>query len=298
VQILIAGASGFLGRSWSEALAGQGHKVVRLVRREPASSEEVRWDPARGRVDQTAVDAADVVANLAGAPLVHFPWTDSYRHEFTASRVDTTRTLAEAVARSERKPVLLAQSGIAGYGDRGSDVITEDTPVDATTFMAEVVRQWEAATDPARAAGARVVTMRTSVVLDRRGGALRSMLLPFRLGLGGPIGNGRQYFATISLTDWLGAATYLALNDDLSGPFNLTGPDASTNAEFTEELGRQLGRPTVLRVPAFPLRAENVVGPFGGEVLASQRVEPQRLLEAGYAFAHNDVADRLSAALR
>ncbi len=298
MQILIAGASGFLGRAWCESLAGQGHKVVRLVRSEPTAADEVRWDPARGKVDQAAVDAADVVANLAGAPLVHFPWTDSYRREFTASRVDTTRTLAEAAARSEHKPVLLAQSGIAGYGDRGSDVITEDTPVDAQTFMGEVVRKWEAASEPAVAAGCRVVTMRTSVVLDRRGGALQSMLLPFKLGLGGPIGNGRQYFATISLTDWIGAASYLALNDELSGPFNLTGPDPSTNAEFTEELGRQLGRPTFLKVPAFPLRQSGIVGPFGGEVLASQRVEPHRLLEAGYAFAHNDIADRLSAALR
>jgi uncharacterized protein len=296
VQILVAGASGFLGRAWCEALAGQGHKVVRLVRREPASIEEVRWDPARGEVDQDAVDAADVVANLAGAPLVHFPWTDSYKREFTASRVDTTGTLAKAIARSERRPALLAQSGIAGYGDRGTEVITEETPIDADTFMGDVVRRWEAASEPAAAAGARVVTMRTSVVLDKRGGALKAMLLPFRLGLGGPIGNGRQYFATISLVDWIGAATYLALNDDLSGPFNLTGPDPSTNAEFTEELGRQLSRPTVLKVPAFALG--DFVGPFGGEVLASQRVEPHRLLEAGYAFAHNDVADRLSAALR
>ena len=296
MQILIAGASGFLGRAWCEALAGQGHKVVRLVRREPSSIEEVRWDPARGEVDQDAVDAADVVANLAGAPLVHFPWTDSYKREFTASRVDTTGTLAKAIARSDRRPGFLAQSGIAGYGDRGTEVITEDTPVDADTFMGDVVRRWEAASEPAAAAGARVVTMRTSVVLDKRGGALKAMLLPFRLGLGGPIGNGRQYFATISLVDWIGAATYLALNDDLSGPFNLTGPDPSTNAEFTEELGRQLSRPTLLKVPKLALG--DFVGPFGGEVLASQRVEPHRLLEAGYAFAHNDVADRLSAALR
>lgn len=296
MQIVIAGATGFLGRSWSQALAGQGHKVVRLVRREPTSGEEVRWDPQRGTVDQTVIDAADVVANLAGAPLVHFPWNDAYRREFLASRVDTTRTLSEAIARSDRKPVLLAQSGIAGYGDRGNEIITEDTPIDADTFMADVVRQWEAATAPAQEAGARVVLMRTSVVLDRHGGALKAMLTPFRLGVGGPIGNGQQYFATISLHDWIGAATYLALNDHLSGPFNLTGPDPSTNAEFTKELGRLLGRPTALRVPALALR--RTVGPMGGEVLASQRVEPHRLLEAGYAFAHNDITDRLTAALR
>lgn len=296
MQIVVAGASGFLGQAWAQALSASGHKVVRLVRREPTSGDEVRWDPARGQVHQAAIDAADVVANLAGAPLVHFPWTDSYRREFLASRVDTTRTLAEAVARSERKPVLLAQSGVAGYGDRGREIITEETPVDADSFMADVVRQWEAAAEPAEVAGARVVTMRTAVVLDRRGGALQAMLRPFRLGLGGPIGNGSQYFPTITLHDWIGAATFLALNDGLSGPFNLSGPDPSTNAEFTRELGRQLGRPTVVRVPKLPLR--RLAGPIGGEVLASQRIEPRRLLEAGYAFAHNDIADRLAAALR
>ena len=295
MQIVIAGASGFLGQAWSKALSAHGHKVVRLVRGEPSSSDEVRWDPASGTVDQTAVDSADVVANLAGAPLAHVPWNDSYRETFMASRVDTTRTLAEAIARSERKPALLAQSGIAGYGDRGTDVITEDTPVDAGSFMGDVVRRWEAATQPAADAGARVVQMRTSVVLDKSGGALQAMLIPFKLGLGGKIASGEQYFATISLQDWIGAATYLALNDDLSGPFNLTGPDPSTNAEFTSELARQLGRRAFLKAPGLPLK---LAGPMGGELLASQRVEPHRLLEAGYAFAHNDITDRLAAALR
>jgi hypothetical protein len=295
VQIVLAGASGFLGQAWTKALSTHGHKVVRLVRGEPSTSDEVQWDPASGTVDQATIDSADVVANLAGAPLVHVPWNESYRQTFLASRVDTTRTLAEAVARSDRKPVLLAQSGIAGYGDRGQDVITEDTPVDATTFMGDVVRRWEAATEPAEEVGARVVHMRTSVVLDKRGGALQAMLLPFRLGLGGKIADGQQYFATISLHDWLGAATYLALNEDLTGPFNLTGPDPSTNAEFTDELARQLGKRAFLRAPGFPLK---LVGPMGGEMLASQRVEPHRLLEAGYAFAHNDITDRLAAALR
>jgi uncharacterized protein len=297
MRFVIAGASGFLGQSWAQALTDQGHQVVRLVRRAPSSPAESRWDPAAGTVDQGVIDEADVVANLAGAALVHFPWNDAYRRAFTASRVDTTRTLAEAVARSSSRPALLAQNGIAGYGDRGDEVITEESATDADTFMGEVTRLWERATEPAAAAGARVVVMRTAVVLDRRGSALRAMLLPFRLGLGGRIGDGRQYFATISLHDWVGAATYLATNDDQSGVFNLTGPDPSTNAEFTEALARLLHRPAVLRVPGLPLRSA-LVGPIGAEVLASQRVEPRRLLEAGYAFAHNDVTDRLEAALR
>jgi uncharacterized protein len=297
MRFVVAGASGFLGGAWARALVAHQHEVVRLVRREPTGPDEVRWDPARGTVDPGVIESADVVANLAGAPLVHVPWNASYRRTFTASRVDTTRTLAEAVARSDRKPAFLAQSGIAAYGDRGSTVLTEDSPLDAPTFMGEVVRTWEAATEPASAAGARVALMRTSVVLDRRGGALAAMLLPFRLGLGGKIGNGRQYFATISLHDWLTAATFLAHND-LAGPFNLTGPEPSTNAEFTRALGQALGRPAVLRVPSLPLRATALVGPIGDELLASQRLEPARLLEAGYAFAHNDITDRLAAALR
>ena len=296
MRFVIAGASGFLGQAWARTLTDQGHLVVRLVRREPTTPEESRWDPSTGTVDQRVIDEADVVANLAGAGLIHVPWNDAYRRAFTASRVDTTRTLAEAIARSSTRPAFLAQNGIAGYGDRGDEVITEETPTDADTFMGEVTRQWERATEPATRAGARVVVMRTGVLLDRRGSALKAMLIPFRLGLGGRIGDGRQYFSTISLPDWLGAATYLSTNDE-SGVFNVTGPDASTNAEFTEALARLLHRPAVLRVPAFPLRSA-LVGPIGAEMLASQRVEPHRLLEAGYAFAHNDITDRLAAALR
>ncbi len=296
MRFVVAGASGFLGRAWSQVLEDQGHQVVRLVRREASGVSESRWDPAGGDLDQSVVDSADVVVNLAGAPLAHFPWTGSYEKEFMASRVDTTRLLAEAAARADSRPSLLAQSGVAGYGDRGRTVITEDTAVDADTFMAEVVRRWEEATTPATAAGCRVVVMRTSVVLDRSAGALKAMLPAFKLGVGGPIGTGEQYFATISLQDWLGAATFLALDDHHSGVFNVTGPDCSTNADFVSELGKALHRPTRLRVPAFPLR--RLAGPAGGEILASARVEPHRLLEAGYAFAHNDVAERIAAALR
>lgn len=296
MRFVMAGASGFLGQSWSRQLVSRGHEVVRLVRRSPASPHEAQWDPYAGTVDQALVDGADVVVNLAGAPLAHWPWTESYKREFMDSRVVTTRVLAEAVARSPRKPALLAQNGISGYGDRGADVVTEDTPTDGTSFIAEVARQWEKATTAATEAGARVVVMRTGVVLDRRGGALKLMLPAFRLGMGGTLGDGHQYFATISLQDWVGAAEYLALNDDASGAFNLVGPDTCTNAEFTRELGKALHRPTFMRVPGFPIRALAPVP--AGELLGSARVEPQRLLGAGYAFAHDDITDRIAAALR
>ena len=295
MQVLLAGASGFLGQALARSLVAQGHQVVRLVRAETQATNEARWDPARGEVDRELVEWADVVVNLAGASNIHFPWNDAYRRTFLESRTRTTRTLAEAVAKSARQPVFLAQNGISGYGDRGTEVITEQTPTDADTYMAEVTRQWEAAAAPAADAGARVVVLRTSVVLDKRGGALKQMLPPFRLGVGGPIGSGRQYFSTISLDDWLGAVTFLALNDTASGAYNVTGPDPSTNAEFTEALAHALHRPAKLRVPAFAARA---AGPIGGEVLASARLEPARLLEEGYAFAHTDVTDRVAAALR
>jgi uncharacterized protein len=276
MKLVVAGASGFLGHAWTELMTEQGHQVVRLVRRAPDGPDQSRWDPAHGVLDQVVIDDADVVVNLAGANVGHFPWTESYERQFVASRIDTTRLLAEAVARAEGRPALLAQSGVAGYGDRGNEVVTEDTPTDADSFMADVVRQWEAATEPAHLAGRRVVVLRTSVVLDRRGGALKTMLLPFKLGMGGVVGSGEQYFATISLDDWVRAVTFLAVDDGMSGTFNVTGPDCSTNAEFTEELGKALHRPTVLKVPAFPLR--RLAGPIGGEMLASTRVEPHRLL--------------------
>lgn len=295
MRFVLAGASGFLGQAWASYLDAHGHDVVRLVRSEPSRAGEVRWDPYAGQVDRALVESADVVANLAGAPLAHWPWTESYKKTFRDSRVVTTRTLAEAVAASDRKPVLVAQNGIAGYGDRGSELITEDTPFDGDTFIAGVSRDWEAATAAATEAGARVVVLRTGVVLDRSGGALKAMLPAFRLGVGGPIGNGQQYFSTISLQDWLSAASQLSYDEDASGAYNLVGPDPSTNREFTEELGAALRRPTFLRVPALPLKVAG--GVAGGELLSSARVEPRRLQDSGFAFAHVDVRDRVRAAL-
>jgi uncharacterized protein len=295
MRFVIAGATGFLGRAWTAHLEAHDHEVSWLVRSEPASPHQVRWDPYTGDLDRTVVESADVVVNLAGAPLAHVPWTASYRKTFLDSRVVTTRRLADAVAQSERKPAFLAQNGVAAYGDRGSEVVTEDTPTDADTFIARVAREWEAATTPAVDAGARVVVMRTGVVLDRSGGALRMMLPAFKVGIGGRIGSGEQYFPTISLHDWLGAASSLAYSEDAHGVYNLTGPDPSTNAEFTRVLGAALRRPTVLPVPSWPLRT--LGREAAGELLASARVEPHRLLDEGYAFAHVDIEERVRAAL-
>lgn len=294
MRIVMAGASGFLGTAWREHLAREGHEVVRLVRGRAATPHESEWDPYAGRVDPDVVASADVVANLAGASIGRVPWTSSYAATVRRSRVATTRTLAEAVAACPRPPALLAQSGIAGYGDGGETVLDEDSPADADTVLGEVTRSWEAAAEPAVTAGARVVWMRSGVVLHRSGGALHTMLPAFRLGLGGRIGSGRQYFATIVLQDWVRAATFLATHQGVSGVVNLTAPEPATNAEFTRALAARLHRPARLPVPAAVIR---LVGPIGGEILASQRVVPRRLLEAGFAFDHPTIGDQVAAAL-
>lgn len=297
MRFVIAGSSGFLGTSLRDHLASRGHEVVRLVRRDPVSRNESRWDPSSGTVDRQVIDEADVVVNLAGASFVRWPFTASYRREFTDSRVVTTRTLADAVARSSRKPALLAQNGTSIYGDSGDTVLTEDSPErDDGTFLNQVTKPWQAATRPAADAGARVCLLRTSFVLDGRGGSFRPLLLMFRLGLGGPAGHGRQYFSTITLNDWVRAVTFLAEHDSCAGPYNLTGPDPTTNAEFVTELGRLLHRPTVLRIPERPLRT--LFPELAPELFNSVRAEPARLLAAGFTFDQPTLTERLAWAVR
>lgn len=295
MRIVVAGASGFLGQAWREHLARGGHDVVRLVRGEAVSSHESSWDPYQGRVDQDVVDSADVVANLAGAPIGHWPWTASYKRTLHDSRVATTRTLAEAVAASPSKPAFLAQNGIAAYGDRGDEVLTEDSSTPAETTLGRISLDWQEATRPAEEAGARVCVMRSSVVLHRSGGALKPLILLFRAGLGGPLGDGRQYFATISLNDWVRAATHLVTDESARGVYNVTGPQPTTNAEFTRQLGRMLNRPTLVRAPAWPMR--KVLGELSHELLGSARVEPARLLEEGFAFEQPTLNEQLASAL-
>jgi uncharacterized protein len=295
MKFVMAGSSGFLGTAWREHLAREGHEVVRLVRRDVAADDESRWDPVSRQIDAAVVESADVVANVAGTPLTHWPWTAGYQRTFVESRVGTTRTLAEAVARSASKPALVAQNGVAGYGDRADLVLTEASDTDAETFMGRVTRGWEQATAPAAAAGARVVVLRSAPVLDKRGAPLKQLSLLFRAGLGGKVGGGQQYFPTISLSDWLRAATFLATHEGCSGPYNLAGPNPSTNAEFSAELARMLHRPAVIPVPAWPVRA--ALAPIATEILGSSRVEPARLLEAGFEFEHPTLNSRLAAAL-
>jgi uncharacterized protein (TIGR01777 family) len=294
VKYLLAGASGFLGSALSTHLASQGHEVVRLVRHEPRSSDERRWDPYAQQLNPDDVAGSDVVVNLSGAPIARW-WTSKHKERIRSSRVACTRTIAAAMASLDEPPVLLNQSGVHAYGDgRGDDVLTEEsTP--GSGFLAEVVQTWEAEAMAAAESGARVCMMRTSVVLDRRGGALKLMLIPFRLGVGGRLGDGGQYFSVVSLTDWVRAVSFLGDQADATGPYNLTGPQAPTNAQFTAALAAQLHRPARLRVPSFALKA--ATGELSGELLGSLRVRPQRLLDAGFTFDHPDVESIVSAAL-
>nr|MBA3265908.1 TIGR01777 family protein [Nocardioidaceae bacterium] len=285
--ITLAGGSGFLGTALNRHFTETGHDVLRLVRGEPAGDGQMQWDPSRKELDLRAVREADVVINLGGAPIAHWPWTQAYKRQILESRVATTTTIAEAIAAAGGGAALINASGINYYGNvEGDRPVTEDSGP-GQGFLAEVSRDWEAATEPANLAGARVVTIRTAVVLHKSGGALKTMLLPFRLGLGGRFGDGRQWFPTVSLPDYVSAVDRLATDPQLSGPYNVVAPVAATNGEFTKELGARLHRPTSLPVPAFALK--KIVGDLSSELLGSVRAIPKRLEGAGFEFAHPTV---------
>jgi hypothetical protein len=305
VRVVIAGSSGFLGGQLTGRLRAAGHQVVRLVRRAPAGPDELRWQPATGVLDPVALAGVDVVVNLAGTPLGTRvgrlqlpvrPWTARYAAEFRASRVTTTATLARAIAAAQPRPgVFLAGSGSGWYGDTGDTEVDERAPAGTGSF-AEMARDWEAATGPAQAAGARVVILRTGLPLHRDGGFLGPVLLPFRLGLGGKVSHGRQWQPWISMADWLAAVEFVLARADLAGPVNLVGPAPVTNAELIRAIGEVLHRPTLLPVPAPALRL--LLGELGREVVRSQRVLPGVLRRAGFTFTHTDVRAALRAALQ
>jgi uncharacterized protein (TIGR01777 family) len=303
MRVLIAGATGFLGGALSDRLRADGHQVVRLVRGS-ARPGDVSWRPEAGLLDPAAVAGFDAVVNLAGSrlgarvgklQLPVRPWTAGYREQFRSSRVDTTATLARAVAEADPRPaVFLAGSAVGWYGDTGDTEVDEQAPA-GDGYFADTCRVWEAATGPAERAGVRVVRMRTGFPLHRSGGLLGPQLLPARLGLGGRIGNGRQWQPWISMTDWLAAVRFILARDDIAGPVNLVGPAPVRNAEFTRALGALLHRPTVLPVPG-PLLLL-VLGEFGRDALASKRVLPGVLTGAGFSFTHPELRPALEAAL-
>ncbi|MGH7530097.1 MAG: TIGR01777 family oxidoreductase [Gemmatimonadales bacterium] len=291
MKIVIGGASGFIGSVLAPRLRAAGHDVVPLVRRPLRAGERaIAWDPGRGQLDPRDLRGSDVVVNLAGEN-VFGRWTAAKKRRIRASRVDSTRLVSDGIAQLAPRPQLfLAASAVGYYGNRGAETLTEaSAPGD--DFLAAVARDWEAATAPAARAGIRVVNMRFGVVLGG-GGALARLLPPFRLGVGGPIGSGAQYFSWIAMDDLLAAVLHLLDTSALRGPVNLTAPRPVTNREFVRALGRVLGRPAVVPVPAFALRL--AFGAEGAEMLRSgQRVLPANLLASGFAFHYPDIEDAL-----
>lgn len=292
MHIAITGSSGLVGSTLVPLLTTGGHSVTRLVRHE-AGEGEVAWNPQAESFDASLLDGIDAIVHLAGENIAASRWNNRVKQRLRDSRVVATRRLCEGLAKMSAPPkVLVCASAIGFYGDRGEELLDEDATV-GSSFLAELARDWEAATEPAAEAGIRVVNLRYGVILSPKDGALAKMLLPFKLGGGGRVGSGRQYWSWISIDDAAGAILHALMTDNLRGPVNAVAPNPVTNQEFTKTLGRVLGRPTVMPMPAFAARL--ALGEMADELLlASARVEPKKLLRSGYDFRQ----PTLEAALR
>ncbi len=280
-KILVSGSSGLIGAALIPALKSSGYEITCLVRGTASGKEQIQWDPAQPLVPES-VSGFDAVVHLAGESIVG-RWTEAKKRRIRESRVQGTLRLAEALAQAPQRPrVLISASAIGYYGDRGDEALREDS-ASGSGFLPEVCREWEDATEPATKAGIRTVQVRFGLVLSRHGGALPKMLPPFRLGVGGNMGNGRQWWSWIDIDDLVGAVQHVIKAETLRGPVNVVGPNPVMNAEFTKILASALSRPAIFPMPAFAARL--VFGQMGDELLlASQRVEPAKLLASGYVF--------------
>jgi uncharacterized protein len=282
-RIAISGASGFLGSALAARLLAEGATIHRLRRGERASDPDIAWRPPAGVLDVAAMNGVDAVVNLAGAQIAR-RWTKNRKREILDSRVVATELLARSIAQLDTPPrVFVSGSAIGIYGDRGEEELDESS-APGNGFLAETAAAWERAAEPAGAAGVRVVLIRTGIVLNPHGGALGKMLLPYRVGLGGRVASGTQWMSWIGLEDWVGAVQF-ALAADVSGPVNLVAPNPVPNGEFAKTLARVLGRPALIPIPARAI--DLLFGEMGrATLLASQRVRPRRLIEAGFEFAY------------
>lgn len=289
--VAIAGSSGLIGSALTTALRTADHRVIRLVRRRPSNADEVFWNPDTGEFDVDELAGVDVVVNLCGVNVGAKRWSGAFKQSLRDSRIGPTDVLAAAVAEAG-VPLLINASAVGFYGDTRNRVVDESTPHGAG-FLAQLCVDWEAATAAAADAGARVVLLRTGLVLSPSGGMLNRLRPLFGLGLGARLGNGRQYFPWISLEDQVRAMLFAISHTGLAGPVNVTGPAPVTNGEFTSALGRALSRPTPMIVPGFALRA--VLGEFADEgLLGGQRAIPAALEEAGFVFRHKTVGEALA----
>jgi uncharacterized protein (TIGR01777 family) len=296
MKIAVTGSRGLIGSSLVAHLRSDGHQVIRIVR-DKATENDVVWNPKERSIDTDKLDGLGAVVHLAGAGVGDHRWSDSYKQEILSSRIDGTTVLAEAMAQLAHPPaVMVSASAVGYYGSRANETLTEDSGP-GSGFLADVCQQWEAATAAASAAGIRVVHLRTGVVLSAAGGALQKQLLPFRLGLGARLGNGKQQFSWITRRDAVSAVSFLLADAGASGPFNLTAPEPVPNSSFTRELGRTLKRPALLVVPEAVLRVvvgEEMTSEF---LVASQRAVPERLRLAGFVFADPTLPEALVTAV-
>jgi len=295
VDVAVTGSHGFVASALVPALRRAGYRVVRLVRGQPKSADELGWDPEAGTIDAAGLEGIGGVVHLAGAGIGDKRWTDARKRLILESRTNGTTLLARTLAELARPPsVLVSASAIGYYGDRGDEPLDEQS-APGNDFVAGVCVQWEAATAPAADTGIRVARTRSGIILGCEGGVFPRMLLPFRLGLGGRMGSGRQYMSWISIDDEVGAILHALTQERVAGPVNLTGPRPVRNAEFTKTLGRVLHRPTAILTPLLPLRAR-----YGSELVQhllveGQRVLPKQLEHTGYVFAHPTLEEALRA---
>ena len=296
MRIAITGASGLIGTALTKSLVADGHEVIKLVRSPATAPDQLRWDLIQGVENAQALNGIDALVHLAGAGVGDKRWSEQYKREIRESRVSGTQTIARTLASLSNPPkVLISASAIGWYGDTGSTAVDETAPA-ASGFLPEVVRLWEQAADPAREAGIRVVHPRTGLVMSRAGGALSKLIPLFKFGLGSPLGNGKQYWSFISLSDEVKAIRYLINKTEISGPVNLTAPTPVTNLEVSRTLAKLLHRPMLpIGVPS-PIM-KTALGEFSQEVLGSARVIPAVLQRNGFGFDHPTIASALKSAL-
>ncbi len=294
MRVVVAGSHGLIGTALLAALRENGHEVQRLVRRGAHASDEISWEPVTGRIDAAQLAGVDAVVNLGGVGIGDRRWSGARKQEIRDSRIDSTEVLARAVA-TAGVPTLLNANAVGFYGDSGDRVVDESTPA-GTGFLARVCTDWQQATAAASTAGARVAVLRIGVVLSSEGGMLDRLGTLYRLGLGGRLGDGRQYMSWISLEDAVRALVFLLEHPEISGPVNLTGPAPVTNIQFSAALARTVRRPAPWAIPSFALKA--VLGEFASEgVLSGQRAIPTVLEENGFEFRHHTVGEALDAVL-
>jgi uncharacterized protein (TIGR01777 family) len=297
MNVAITGSTGLIGAALATSLASSGHKVCRIVRTKPKpGSFDIFWDPAAAYIDNTKLEGLDAVVHLAGETIAE-RWTPEKKRRIHQSRIRGTQIIAEAIRQLSKPPqVLVSASAIGWYGDRGEELLREDSSP-GSGFLADVCRDWETSTEPATRVGVRVAHIRTGIVLSSKGGALATMLTPFRMGAGGKIGSGRQYMSWIALDDHVAAIQHVIQTVSLAGAVNLVAPNPVTNAQFTKTLGKVLSRPTIAPLPGFAVRL--LFGQMGEELLLfSQRVEPSRLKATGFAFRYPDLEPALRHAVK